>query len=156
MYSHIICNISNDPDINYCTFKKPVLQCSQFDISIDIDINIKSINDDCKSSLLNYMQNNVANLSRLNMSDTMSSSRSSHMPSSIPLPVIVLVVLHFAKKMIPEELRKTVANPMVAGGVAVFLFYQNRKNMIMAVLYAVLAYYVLSSMASRPKQEAKQ
>jgi len=59
MYSHNICNISNDSDINYCTFKKPVLQCSQFDISIDIDINIKSINDDCKSSLLNYMQNNV-------------------------------------------------------------------------------------------------
>jgi len=108
------------------------------------------------------MQNNVANLSRLNMSDTMSSSRGSSsrgslgMPGGIPLPVIVLVVLHLAKKMIPEELRKTVANPMVAGGVAVFLFYQNRRNMVMAVLYAVLAYYVLSSMASKPKQEAKQ
>jgi chromate transport protein ChrA len=113
----------------------------------------------------NYMQNNVANLSRLNMSDTMSSNRGSSSSSSssssgrlgsIPLPVIVLVVLHLAKKMIPEELRKTVANPMVAGGVAVFLFYQNRKNMMMAVLYAALAYYVLSSMASKPKQEAKQ
>jgi chromate transport protein ChrA len=107
------------------------------------------------------MQNNVANLSRLNMSDTMfsnsgSSSGSSKMPGSIPLPVIILVVLHLAKKMIPEDLRKTVGNPMVAGGVAVFLFYSNRKNMMMAVLYAVLAYYVLSSMASRPKQEAKQ
>ena len=114
----------------------------------------------------NYMQNNVANLSRLNMSDTMSSSRgssnmsssrsSSGMPGGIPLPVIVLVVLHLAKKMIPEELRKTVANPMVAGGVAVFLFYQNRRNMVMAVLYAVLAYYVLHSMVSKPKQEEKQ
>ena len=108
------------------------------------------------------MQNNVANLSRLNMSDTMSSNRgssnsgSSSMPGSIPLPAIVLVVLHLAKKMIPEELRKTVANPMVAGGVAVFLFYTNRKNMMMAVLYAALAYYVLSSMVSKPKQEAKQ
>ncbi len=106
----------------------------------------------------NYMQNNVANLSRLNMSDTMSSNRgsSNSMPGSIPLPVIVLVVLHLAKKMIPEEIRKTVASPMVAGGVAVFLFYTNRKNMVMAVLYAALAYYVLSSMVPKPKQEAKQ
>ncbi len=105
------------------------------------------------------MQNNVANLSRLNMSDTMSSNRgssSSGMPGSIPLPVIILIVLHLARKMIPEELRKTVANPMVAGGVAVFLFYQNRKNMVMAILYAVLAYYVLSSMVPKPKKEAKQ
>ncbi len=108
------------------------------------------------------MQNNVANLSRLNMSDTMSSSRgsssrgSSNMSGGIPLPLIILIVLHFARKMIPEELRKTVANPMVAGGVAVLLFYQNRRNMVMAVLYAVLAYYVLSSMVPKPKQEAKQ
>ena len=105
----------------------------------------------------NYMQNNVANLSRLNMSDTMSSNRgSSSMPGSIPLPLIVLVVLHLAKKMIPEELRKTVASPMVAGGVAVFLFYTNRKNMVMAILYAALAYYVLYSMVPRTKKEAKQ
>lgn len=106
------------------------------------------------------MQNNVANLSRLNASDTVSSSRGSlnmsSMPSSIPLPMIVLVVLYFARKMIPEELRKTVANPMVAGGVAVFLFYQNRKNMVMAVLYAVIAYYVLNSMAPKSKAEEKQ
>ena len=107
------------------------------------------------------MQNNVANLSRLNMSDTMSSNRGSNSMSSsklgsIPLPVIVLVVIHLAKKMIPEELRKTVASPMVAGGVAVFLFYSNRKNMMMAVLCAALAYYVLSSMVPKPKQEAKQ
>ena len=100
---------------------------------------------------------NVANLSRLTMSDTMSSmSNSSRAAGSIPLPVIVLIVLHLAKKMIPEELRKTVANPMVAGGVAAFLFYKNRNNMVMAVLYAVLAYYVLSSMVPKPKQEAKQ
>lgn len=106
------------------------------------------------------MQNNVANLSRLNTSDTMSSNRKSldmpSMPSSIPLPLIVLVVLYFAKKMIPEELRKTVSNPMVAGGVAVFLFYLNRKNMVMGVLYAVLAYYILNSMAPKSKAEEKQ
>ena len=108
--------------------------------------------DYLQNSVSNNVQSNVQNLSRLNVSDNMSKP-SSNLFSSIPLPVVVLVVLHFAKNMVPVQLRKTVSAPMVAGGLSAVLFYYYRSNMTRGALYAALAYYVLYSMA--PVEENK-
>jgi hypothetical protein len=102
-----------------------------------------------------FMQNNVQNLSRLNVTPNVAPQSSSNFLSSIPLPVIVLVILYFVKNMIPVELRKTVSAPMVAGGAAAILFYNYRSNMTMAAMYAVVAYYVLYSMAPVEEKENK-
>ena len=102
----------------------------------------------------NSVQTNVQNLSRLNV-NTNVSKPSSNLFSSIPLPVIVLVVLYFAKNMVPVDLRKTVSAPMVAGGLSAVLFYYYRSNVTMGALYAVLAYYVLYSMAPVEEKENK-
>ena len=110
---------------------------------------------DGPNNVQSNVQSNVQNLSRLNVSDNMSSSNSrSNLFSTIPLPVIVLVVLHFVKNMVPVQLRKTVSAPMVAGGLSAVIFYYYRSNMAMAALYAALVYYVLYSM--KPVEEKQE
>ena len=104
--------------------------------------------------LQNNVQNNVQNLSRLNMPS--SSNVSSSLFDTVPLPLVVLIVLHFAKNMLPDDLRKNVGTPMVAAGLSAGLFYYYRSNMTMAAVYAAVAYYVLYSMPPVDEKETKK
>lgn len=104
--------------------------------------------------LQNNVQNSVQNLSRLNVPS--SSNVSSSLFDTVPLPLVVLIVLHFAKNMLPDDLRNNVGTPMVAAGLSAGLFYYYRSNMTMAAVYAAVAYYVLYSMPPVDEKETKK
>ena len=109
--------------------------------------------DYLQDNVQNNVQNSVQNLSRLNVP---SSKSSSDLFGSIPLPLVVLVVLHFAKNMLPDELRNNVGTPLIAAGLSACVFYYYRSNMTMALVYAAVAYYVLYSMPPVDEKETKK
>lgn len=111
--------------------------------------------DYLQNNVQNSVQNSVQNLSRLNVPSS-SSNVSSGLFDTVPLPLVVLIVLHFAKNMLPDELRKNVGTPMVAAGLSAGVFYYYRSNMTMAAVYAAVAYYVLYSMPPVDEKETKK
>ena len=112
--------------------------------------------DYLQNNVQSSVQNSVQNLSRLNVPSSSSSNVGSSLFDSVYLPIVVLIVLHLSKNMLPDDLRKNVGTPMVAAGLSAGLFYYYRSNTTMAAVYAAIAYYVFYSMPPVDEKETKK